>query len=58
MRIIVFAFVRFSSRIRNRLEGKYGVADVEDVLAATEYISLNNVFDRRRVALRTTAGGK
>ncbi|KAF8192552.1 Alpha/Beta hydrolase protein [Pholiota molesta] len=47
----------YGKEYRNRLEGKYGVADVEDVLAATEYISLNNVFDRRRIALRTTAGG-
>ncbi len=57
MRTIVFAFVCISIRTRNRLEGKYGVADVEDVLAATEYVSLTSVFDRRRVALRTTAGG-
>ena len=32
--------------------------DVEDILAATEYLSLLNIFDGRRVCLRTTAGGR
>ncbi|KAF9482435.1 alpha/beta-hydrolase [Pholiota conissans] len=47
----------YGKEYRNRLEGNYGVADVEDVIAATEYLSLINIFDGHRVALRTIAGG-
>ncbi|KAF8974306.1 Alpha/Beta hydrolase protein [Flammula alnicola] len=42
---------------RHRLEGQYGIIDVEDILAAAEYLSLLNIFDRSRVCLRTSSGG-
>lgn len=47
----------FGRDYRLRLEGQWGVTDVEDVVAAAEYLSDKNVIDRENVFIRGGSAG-
>lgn len=47
----------FGRDYRLRLEGQWGVTDVEDVVAAAEYLSDKNVIDRESVFIRGGSAG-